>query len=86
MERNYDIFKRHPDGMFIWIETTGDLQAAEERLKQLAARSPGEYKVLCLNTLRVVASQRQVADAIGMLKRPAPKSIRMGVRSNEDAI
>ncbi len=41
MDRNYDILKRHPDGMFIWIETKGDLQAARERLKQLAARSPG---------------------------------------------
>ena len=56
MERYYDILKRHPDGMFIWIETTGDLQTAEERLKQLAARSLGEYKVLCQNTRQVVAS------------------------------
>jgi len=56
MERNYDIFKKHPDGMFIWIETTGDLQAAKERLKQLAVRSPGEYKVLCQNTRHAVAS------------------------------
>jgi len=57
MDRYYDILKRHPDGMFIWIETTGDLQAARERLKQLAARSPGEYKVLCQDTRQVVASQ-----------------------------
>ncbi len=55
MERYYDILKRHPDGMFIWIESTGDLQAAKERLKQLAARSPGEYKVLCQDTRQVVA-------------------------------
>ena len=85
MERNYDILKRHPDGMFIWIETTGDLQAAKERLKQLAARSPGEYKVLCKNTLRVVASERQVGGTIAMSKRHTPKSIKLG-GTNEDAI
>jgi len=28
VERHYEIFERHPDGMFIWIETTGDLQTA----------------------------------------------------------
>ena len=57
MERNYDVFKRHRDGMFIRIETTGDLQAAKERLKQLAARPPGEYKRLCQETRQVVASE-----------------------------
>jgi len=57
MERNYDIFKKHPDGMFIWIEATGDLQAAKERPKRLAARSPGEYKVLWQDTRQVVASE-----------------------------
>jgi hypothetical protein len=57
MERNYDIFKKHPDGMFIWIESSGDLHEAKERLKQLAARSPGEYKVFCPGTRQVVATQ-----------------------------
>jgi len=40
----------------MWIGATEDLQAAKERLKQLAARSLGEYKVLCQNTRQVVAS------------------------------
>jgi len=57
MGRNYDIFKKHPDGIFIWVETTRDLEAAKKRVKQLAAWSPGEYKVFCQNTRRVVASE-----------------------------
>ncbi len=59
MERSYDydIFKKRPGGIFIWVETTRDLEAAKKRLKQLAAWSPGEYKVFCQNTRRVVASE-----------------------------
>jgi len=43
MDDNYEIFKKHPDGIFVWVESAKDLQAAKQRLKQLAARSPGEY-------------------------------------------
>jgi hypothetical protein len=55
MERNYDIFKKHPDGMFIWIEAARGLGAAKERLKQLEMHFPGEYRLICQDTREVVA-------------------------------
>jgi hypothetical protein len=55
MHCNYDIFKRYPDGMFVWVEATKDLEAAKKRLEELATVSPGEYKLFCQNTRRVVA-------------------------------
>jgi hypothetical protein len=55
MYNNYDIFKKYPDGMFIWVEAARDVEAGKKRLKELATVSPGEYKLLCQNTLRVIA-------------------------------
>ena len=55
MQCNYDIFKKYPDGMFIWVEAVRDMEGAKERLKQLATLSPGEYKLFCQNTQRVIA-------------------------------
>jgi hypothetical protein len=54
MQRNYDIFKKYPDGMFIWIEAVRDVEAGKERVKELATVSPGEYKLFCQNTREVV--------------------------------
>jgi hypothetical protein len=47
MYNNYDIFKKYPDGMFIWVEAARDVEAGRKRLKELATVSPGEYKLLC---------------------------------------
>ncbi len=69
MECNYDILKRHPDGMFIWIETKGDLQAARERLKQLAARfTRGVQGVVPTHAPGGCIGERQIADTIAMSK------------------
>jgi hypothetical protein len=54
MQCNYDIFKKYPDGMFIWIEAARDVEAGKERLRELATVSPGEYKLFCQNTRQVV--------------------------------
>ncbi len=57
MDDNYEIFKKHPDGIFVWVESAKDLQAAKQRLKQLAARSPGEYLAVRQETRQVVATE-----------------------------
>jgi hypothetical protein len=41
--------------MFIWVEAVRDMEGAKERLKELATLSPGEYKLFCQNTQRVIA-------------------------------
>ena len=41
--------------MFVWVEAARDVEAAKGRLKELATVSPGEYKLFCQNTRRVVA-------------------------------
>jgi len=57
MDDNYEIFKKHPDGIFVWVESAKDLQAAKQRPKQLAARSPGEYLAVRQETRQVVATE-----------------------------
>ena len=32
---SYDIFRKHPDGMWVWVESVKDLQTAREHLEQL---------------------------------------------------
>jgi hypothetical protein len=43
MTSNYDIFKEHSDGSFVWIETVEDVAAAKQRLEILAVEHPGNY-------------------------------------------
>lgn len=52
-----DIFKKDIAGL-IWIEAVRDLETAEVRVKELAARSPGEYVVFCQRESRVVETYR----------------------------
>lgn len=62
MESNYSIFKKYPDGMFIWVESVSNVEAGKELLKQLAVRSPGEYKLFCQETRQVVAVENNQAE------------------------
>ena len=39
----FDIFKRQPGGRVRWFGVATDLENAKQRLKELAASSPGEY-------------------------------------------
>ena len=57
MESNYRIFKKYPDGMFIWVESARDAETGKERMRQLAVRSPGEYKLFCQETHQVIADE-----------------------------
>ena len=62
MESNYNIYKKYPDGMFIWVESVRDAEAGKERLRQLAVRAPGEYKLFCRETHQVVAAENSQAE------------------------
>lgn len=53
----YDILRKHPDGIFIWVESGKDLETVKERLKQLASLSPGEYLALRQDTREVVIKE-----------------------------
>jgi hypothetical protein len=57
MKESYEIFKKYPDGMFIWIESVESADSGKMRLKQLAESSPGEYKLFCQQTCQVVAAE-----------------------------
>jgi hypothetical protein len=43
MTSNYDIFKEHSDGSFVWIESVEDVAAAKQRLAILGVEHPGNY-------------------------------------------
>jgi hypothetical protein len=43
MQSSFDLLRRDPDGSFIWLEEAEDLVRARARLRELAARAPGEY-------------------------------------------
>jgi len=50
-----DILKRQNDGSFLWIEAAANLNAAEERLSELAGAEPGEYFVFDQTSQEIVA-------------------------------
>ena len=54
---NYDIFKKHADGMWVWVDSVKDLQRAKERLKQLSLVSLGEYLAVSHDTGQVTAKE-----------------------------
>jgi hypothetical protein len=51
----FDVFKKDRSGEPVWLETTTDLEAAADRLKQLANTSPGEYFVFSQYNQQIVA-------------------------------
>jgi hypothetical protein len=61
MASSYEIFKKSPAGIFVWIESAKDPESGKERVKQLALESPGEYKLFCKKTRRVIAVDEKSA-------------------------
>jgi hypothetical protein len=55
MNREYDIFKKLPDGSVLWLAAITGLENAIAKLKELAASSPHEYFALHTPTKAVVA-------------------------------
>jgi hypothetical protein len=51
----FDILKRHRDGSFIWLEASGNLEAARARLLELSFRTPGHYFVFDQKSQQIVA-------------------------------
>jgi hypothetical protein len=55
MEPLFDILKKIDVVNFEWVEVVQDLQTAEARIRELQARSPGEYVVFSQHTQQIVA-------------------------------
>jgi hypothetical protein len=43
--RSFDIFQKLPDGDHLWIETSGTLEEARERVLELVRKDSGNYAV-----------------------------------------
>jgi hypothetical protein len=55
VEPPFDILKKIDGVNFEWDGAVRDLQAAEARIQELQARSPGEYVVFSQRTQQIVA-------------------------------
>ena len=55
MKTLFDILKKDARGTFHWVETVGDIDTAEARVRQLCAESQDEFVVFRNIDLRVVA-------------------------------
>jgi hypothetical protein len=51
----YDILKRDATEL-VWLEAVYDLETAKSRVKDIAARSDGEYVIFDQRTRKIVAS------------------------------
>jgi len=52
----YDIFRKDLLGTPVWMEAVQDLETASRRVRELAARSPGEYFVFSQESQEIVSS------------------------------
>ena len=55
MERDYDIFEINPDGSLIWRAAVQGHEAAVNRLRELAAETKNEVRVMHVPTKSVIA-------------------------------
>jgi hypothetical protein len=55
MERDYDIFEILPDGQLVWRAATAGHENAVRILKQLAAQTTNEVRMMHLPTKAVIA-------------------------------
>jgi len=52
----YEIFRKDLLGTPVWMEAVQDLETASRRVRELAARSPGEYFVFSQESQEIVSS------------------------------
>jgi hypothetical protein len=65
LEPLFDILKQTDTSNFEWVEVVRGLQTAEARIRELQARSPGEYIVFSQRTQQIVARfNSQTASAV----------------------
>jgi hypothetical protein len=61
MAAKYDIFKKTPENMVIWVEEVEDISRARKRLTSLAASSPAEYRLFDQSLERFVDPEHDCA-------------------------
>jgi hypothetical protein len=59
MDRQYDLFEVTPDGSPLWLEVVTGHENAIQRLKELAAKTTNEIRVIHLPTKAVIAAINQ---------------------------
>jgi hypothetical protein len=50
MNAPFDIFQMMPVDRVVWRGTAESVEAAQTRVRELAAGSPGKYLILCVQT------------------------------------
>jgi len=65
MNPAFDILKKTGVVSFEWVEVVQDLHTAEARIKELQARSPGEYVVFSQRTQEIVGRFNSLPKAPG---------------------
>jgi hypothetical protein len=62
---SFDLFRKDADGTAVWLDCTTDLEAARDRLTQLATTSvPGEYFVFDQSRQRIVVRVVRLGSAL----------------------
>lgn len=56
MERTYDIFENMPDGSLLWRAAIPGHDGAIQKLRELAAKSPNEFRLMHIATNTVIAT------------------------------
>jgi hypothetical protein len=57
----YDILKKYDDGSLRWVEAVADLKCAQDRIEELAQRSPGEYWIFDQDHQTMIGTTRSKA-------------------------
>ena len=65
MNPAFDILKKTGVVSFEWVEVFQDLHTAEARIKELQARSPGEYVVFSQRTQEIVGRFNSLPKSAG---------------------
>jgi hypothetical protein len=55
MDRDYDLFEHFPDGTLLWRETVSGHEDAIRKLRELAAKTKNEVRVMHIPTNTIIA-------------------------------
>jgi hypothetical protein len=72
VERTYDIFEKTEDGSMLWRVAIPGHEAAIQKLRELAAKSPNEFRLMHLASNTVIATINTPKDVPGETALTAP--------------
>lgn len=59
MDREYDLFEVFPDGSLVWRDSVTGHEKAIRRLRELAAVTDNEFRVMHIPTNALIASMKK---------------------------